>query len=400
MNAIELKEGSTAILDAVFRTARQHPFYRDQFENVSSFDECPVLDRKTLFQRISDNLHTPGFLKGLYISPSGGSSTGTPTYVPVDARENQRQRLLFSRHLIQQGFFSEDSVVLNVMPNTMMYRSSEIITDFCMRAGATSLPLAEETSNESVLEAAKLFRPDTLAAMPTRLMELADFCVDGDFAASFDSVIFGGEPLTEERRGLLRKLFSVQRFFGLYGSSEAGMWAYQPPQCHNDTYVMAPGLVHAEIFNAGADGFGNLVLTNLVRRRNPLVRYDSGDIARFVTVVIDDQEVEAFELKKRVSACFQIGAVRFTVDEHISGCANFQICIDFDEAAATEKLSFFLVPEPNMSESQRVAALNGIKSKYVSQVKPFATEVHFVQVADLIKSPTSHKPIRLVDRRS
>lgn len=94
-------------------------------------------------------------------------------------------------------------------------------------------------------------------------------------------LIGGGENMTEEARAFVESVWKAP-FIISYGQTEAlgsiGIESLAKDGYHLNEFHNAFEIIHAD-----ADGFGELVYTNLNRRVMPLVRYRSGDITRFLT---------------------------------------------------------------------------------------------------------------------
>ena len=90
----------------------------------------------------------------------------------------------------------------------------------------------------------------------------------------------GGENLTEEARRYVEKVWKAD-FILSYGQTEAfgaiGMETRDKVGYHLNEFHN-----YFEIINSNAQGYGELVYTNLNRRVMPFIRYRSGDITRFL----------------------------------------------------------------------------------------------------------------------
>lgn len=388
---------ASATIEQIFSIAKTHPFYQDTLAGVDSFTECPLADRQMLVDCIDRNLNTPAFLTGVYVSPSGGSQSGKPGFIVTDIRENEHQRRILARHLIAASIVKSETVALNLMPNTFMYKASEIFTDLCERAKATVLAVGENTPPQQMCQVAARFGTNTVIAMPGTLFQLAEFVSRNDLPISFDNLIFAGESISNERRSFFQNVLKIRNISGVYGSAEAGVWAFQPSDLPANCYLIAPEIVHAEIVNADQDGFGKLVVTNLIRRRNPLLRYDTGDIARLTTVTYRGKVWNALEHKQRTTTSVRIGGEILAVPEQLNGCSHFQMSLSFDSLKQKDKLTFYLVPEASCHQSKIDEVIESLSS--ILRSDTFLIETRVVNYDTLIKSPTSQKVVKLLDLR-
>jgi phenylacetate-CoA ligase len=142
------------------------------------------------------------------------------------------------------------------------------------------------------------------------------------------------------------------------------------------------------------------VATNLVRRRFPIVRYDTGDVGR---VVAEGPETVRVELRGRQSDSFLIGDNYHTLADFadvLQGLAEFQIQIRFDETLRTDVIRFCLhAGDRLVAEAERRALTGRIQERLDGHEAMYRTEVAFVGPDSLIRSSETLKTPAIVDRR-
>jgi len=102
-------------LAEILQLAARHPFYNDRVLSGAAKEltltDFPVMDKKTLYAKLKDcETNVPGFLQGVYLSPSGGSSGQAPLYFATAVKDNWRQRTAFAASLKHLGVFHEGSL--------------------------------------------------------------------------------------------------------------------------------------------------------------------------------------------------------------------------------------------------------------------------------------------------
>ena len=121
---------------------------------------------------------------------------------------------------------------------------------------------------------------NVLIADPTWLVSLSEIAEkEGTFPLK---VIFAaGDRMTEVYRQYVQQVWKAPVILG-YGSTEAGgglgMECKQRQGYHFDEFNFL-----VEVLDPDAEGYGELVITTLSRRTQPLIRYRANDIARIVT---------------------------------------------------------------------------------------------------------------------
>lgn len=215
----------------------------------------------------------------------------------------------------------------------------------------------------------------------------------------------GGENLTEEARRFVEKVWKAD-FILSYGQTEAfgaiGMETRDKAGYHLNEFHN-----YFEIINPDAQGYGELVYTNLNRRVMPFVRYRSGDITRFIEGPspsgLPGKRIE--KLKGRVdewtvTAMGNIAPWMFeSVFSGIPGVGDWQIVVDKEGTKDVVRFCF----ESSGHE-------NGLKDKVLEHFKKeFASAYQMAEMGLLKLEVTGHpagtlrggdrKLRRIVDKR-
>lgn len=126
----------------------------------------------------------------------------------------------------------------------------------------------------------KRFRPKVFVAYANAIVLLAEFYkAQGIQPYSPHSIITSAEVLTPTGRSVVEQVFQAP-VFNRYGCREVSVIASECEK-HDGMHVMAEGLL-VEILNDGrpvaAGEVGEIVVTDLLNRAMPLIRYKIGDI--------------------------------------------------------------------------------------------------------------------------
>jgi len=142
-----------------------------------------------------------------------------------------------------------------------------------------SSPLDKEILNSHCLKLTK-WKPTSLQAYPTPLYELCQFANQENIDLSFvKNVSVTAETLNEHHRKVIEETLGL-KIFNWYGSRELARVASEC-ECHDGLHINEPSVL-VEILE---DPFlpkdcGYMVVTDLWNRATPLIRYETGDIAR------------------------------------------------------------------------------------------------------------------------
>lgn len=371
------------MLEGLYARAREHPWYRDRFLSDGSL---PVLSKAELYSLLQGRERDPLFALDTYWSPSGGSGATAPIYFPTAVAENLAQRSLFASWLLREGILGPSTVALSLFSSRTMYRSSEIFIDYVQRCGGTVLPAGYQARDADVCDLHQRFGPNMLMGSPGRLVQLAHA-----FALPFERVLYASEFLTAGAQALLSSRLGVSLWASVMGSAEGGVWGFSRFQDDLDVFWAPRSLVLLEIADADEEGFGRVIVSNLVRRRHPLLRYDSGDRGRLLPGFCD--EVVGLQLAGRHGRSFQFSAQYYELSEFdsvVGEAAAFQFVLRFEER---DWLTLRLVggdEERALAELRRIVRYNPLANR---------VEVELVAPGDLQRVAHSGKILPIVDLR-
>ena len=302
-------------LAEIYEIAKSHPFYQHALARTQGFYEAPITNKEMLYPKIKALLDNPNFRKGLYLSPSGGTTSSQVLLFPTDVKENHFQRACIAKCLIDEEILTSDAIALNLFGGSMMYRALEIFNDFCEQANATTLPVGSSCPDSKAYEIAIRFGANTIMGFPYRLVKFANYVRKNNLKIEIESIIFAGESLSAYQREYLQKIFNATRCNGLYGSTETGVWAYQPHGFEPDQYLFPPELMHVEIHNQNYEGFGKIIATNLVKSVHPLFLYDTGDIGKLTQIDYLNRSFNVLHLQGRALGCFYLGGSYHSLED-------------------------------------------------------------------------------------
>lgn len=265
------------VMDVV-RDARQHvPCYRSQLEGrtVTSLQEVPVSD-KSLFarhpvHRTRDLLHQH-HRSGLVFS-SGGTS-GAPKYSFYSAEEFNQSAQLLARSYTSLGVRSGD-VVANVFAAGNLWSSFLVVEKALEMCQAFQLPIGGTTAMDTLLGYLEQFRPRVMCGLPSLMVSYANACQERGIQIHIPLILYAGEHLTAGGRETLQRIFGTLACHSAgYASVDAGLIGYQCPHCKEGEHHLFSQHVHLEVLDQEA------VVTSLLRRAMPILRYRTGDRVR------------------------------------------------------------------------------------------------------------------------
>jgi len=277
-----IRKRQLAALEETLAFAREHvPHYRsrridpvrgDPLVQLSRF---PVLTKRDL-QAAGKSLLADGVDEaGVFRSRTSGS-TGEPTVTWFDRRAWLQARYsLKLRRMLGHGLGLGASVLI-VSETDVHERMAGAGWLFRQDYLSLKAPMARHVGE--ILRR----RPDALYAFPSYLADLLDHCdLEGIGLPPVKVVFTSSEVLAPSLRRRLQDRMHA-RVCDIYGSTEFKEVAWQ---CKAGTYHVNHESVWIECESPeSAGGPGNLLLTTLVNRAAPLIRYRVGDLGRLQSV--------------------------------------------------------------------------------------------------------------------
>lgn len=313
-------------LEELYRRARSHPWYADRFAPDGSL---PILTKAELYGALQGREADPFFAHNTYWSPSGGSGATAPLFFPTAVEENLAQRRILAEWLRSENLLDDHTVALNLFSSRCMYRACEIFVDYVQLCGGTVLPATYQARDTTITELFHRFKPNALLGSPGRLVQWAHTL---EQPVPVQRVLYASETLTRGAQQVLDEKLGHPRWSSVMGSAEGGVWAFSRPEDDRDQFWAPRELVHLEIADPDEQGFGRVLVTNRVRCRHPLLRYDSGDRGRLTAGY--REELVGLQLAGRHGRSFQFSSQGYDLDdfrEVVAGAAAYQFVLRFEQ---------------------------------------------------------------------
>jgi phenylacetate-CoA ligase len=360
-----IREGQWRALQDLLRYVHAHNrFYRERLrkegatpEDVRSFSDyarLPLLTKDDLRDRAADLL-SEGLDAATLLRKRTGGSTGIPVHLYWDPAAVQAKAALTMRHDAWAGFLvaaRKAALWGDVEPRTTLWRRlTGVLHDRTVYLD--TLEMDERTTLEFV-DAIRRTRTRLLFGHGHSIYWLARFVREhGIRDLSFDGIISSAEMLPPEERRVVEEAFG-DVVFDRYGCEEVGLVASECP-AHDGLHVAAEG-VHLELLEGSGGEPGRVIVTDLLNRATPLLRYDIGDLAtsaagpcacgrglpRIGRVVGRTSDILHSPEGKRISGISLLD----TVTIHIPGFRQVQVVQD-----AVDELTFSVVKDARFSEA-------------------------------------------------
>ncbi|BDD88093.1 acyl-CoA reductase [Desulfofustis limnaeus] len=300
---------------------RQSPLLTERYGSLSlaSFDDFlrfPLMtgsDYRDHLPPYGDGLLT-GPVSGGYTFSSGGT-TGRPKLVYRTHEEQQYNAARLGKGLALSVFHPGDTVA-NLLFAGNLWASFVSYNQALEHTGCRILPISGNLAIESIVAYLRLFKPNGAITIPSVLLGLAAHVEQHRITdIRLEKVATGGEHLFAGAREYLQRVLGISIFASTgYTTNDTGAIGYQCQACQHHLHHVHEDLHYVEILHpetlapVAVGEIGKIVVTNLQRILMPTIRYDVGDLGRWVdTPCPCGRTTRLFELLGRADDVLIIG---------------------------------------------------------------------------------------------
>ncbi|KAK0124351.1 hypothetical protein ONS95_009319 [Cadophora gregata] len=399
------------------------PYYQRLWRNVpsdgsASLDQYPVVDHASYWTAntcMNSQVLTGPHVSGIVLKTGGTTSHPKVTFYTKDELRMASQQLGLG--ILAAGVRSHDRVA-NLFYAGEMYGSFllHVLSIMDLTIPLVHLPIGGSCASETTIQYMRESSATVVFSTVTTLVKLAEYLLERqEVMPGIRVLMFSGEAFYEDQRSRVSHAFPGAMIRSLiYGSIDAGALGYSTSENDSRLHAVSSPYVMLEIAPDGltstkANGIpGSVLVTNMGRRLQPVIRYPSGDLAEWV-----DYEKGIFRVLGRDIIGVRIGPVSFDT-KHLrqivassldtSGdLSAFQAVIS--RANMRDVLTLNVGFRPVDEEATKIAisaALNDARPMFLDHVQRgliAPLQIEFLAVERFKISPTTGKLAELVDER-
>lgn len=303
--------------------------------------------------------------------------------------------------------------------------SLELSGELIEHAGATNIPVGLSLPDEYMVGLIRQLRPNVITGTSSRILTFARYLLSRpELKITFQKVLYTSEPLPTYQEEYMRKALRCDSVSSLLGSAEGGVWAVAPPSktLHGNRpfreFVFRSDMMVVEIMDddeapVPTGEVGEIVLTSLMRLRNPLVRYRTGDVGSLHPYTCSKNPEIQYQCLhmygRHPDKSFSISGeyVDLVELEKIMqlekwGILEWQVIVDSDHVGSEEESVEFRVVMKNGTAGKNL--LGDLRSRLLaisggSETVTAKFTVKEVEYAGLEKGRLANKIRKIVDRR-
>lgn len=293
----ELTDGVTSFADL---EPQQKPFLSD--------DTAVIHKEEYVKKKVPDEFSELFF-------KSGGTS-GKPKMAVYTYEDYHKQMFAASEALFAAGLNPATDRCMNLFFSGELYGGFISFWSILEGMGAVQFPMTAVSEYEHVVKTLIENKVDTLLGMPFYFSQMFEACAEElKNYGGIKKIFYGGEHMAPAMVEYYKKEFGVEVVkSAIYGSNDAGPLGYSCTHCEGSVHHVMSRTQYLEIFKVDEDKpvdkgeTGRLIFTSLSRKGQDLLRYEIGDLGRWVEEPCAcGKTAPRFELLGRFGDIFKMG---------------------------------------------------------------------------------------------
>ncbi len=267
---------------SLIKHAKETTNYYQDYDETSDYTDLPVIEKDLIRERFNDFISIKYDRQNLgTLSTSGSYGIPFIFYVTREKIKRQHAEILYFNEWAGYNLGAR-MIQLRVFERSWLYFFSQN----CRKIDPKRIDKSWYEKSRKII---KNRRNHFLVGYPGALIQLARYCEekgDGPQDFTFKGIVCSAEPMTTDMRNTFNRVFGCP-IYDRYAAVELGVIAHDCPKCglrhvnFPSYYVELLKLDKNEPVEPGE--IGRVVVTDLFSHAMPLIRYNTGDLASWVT---------------------------------------------------------------------------------------------------------------------
>ncbi|MGE0174897.1 MAG: acyl-CoA reductase [Oligoflexales bacterium] len=259
-----------------------------KIDNIGDLVMIPILTGEQMAASMppgSTALQTTKDWHGGYVSRSGGS-TGEPKFSIYDEHDWKAMIQNAARVFRALGMQKDDRLA-NCMLAGDLYGGFISFDHVNTLVGVTTFAIGHALSPELFYKLWKNFNINAIQGVPAAVVPVLRTIKKEHSEFTLEKVIYAGQPMSKADCDWLNQTLGVKRVASVVGANDGGQIAYQCEKMSGAMHHIVDDFNYIEIVDqednpvpAGMEG--RIIITSLLKKAFPLIRYDIGDWGRIV----------------------------------------------------------------------------------------------------------------------
>ena len=275
------------IVKYAYNSCEFYKVFYDQFNvdinNINDITDLPIINSKEIsknpfgFRSINAKCHRITGSSGTY---------GEPKFF-FRTEDDFRNSVETEIRLMKMAGVKQDGETIAIIHPFGLWGIGSLYLEAVKKLGNTALPI-DSLGDETIYHTLKKFNVSTVCTTPSQLLRITNiaFADKPTNKLFFQRIILTGEPISNNLLTFFRK-FWESKIFIHYGSEETdGIGGTCGEDCgiHIFTDKFVIEVLDENNFPVKIGEQGKLVITSLYHQGTPIIRYNLGDIIRYVPI--------------------------------------------------------------------------------------------------------------------
>jgi phenylacetate-CoA ligase len=323
-------------LQSLFKTAYKSPFHKGRFDQcglregflptIDKLQDIPLMQKKDFYNsgppKSVELLTSPMSQNAHYVFTTGGT-TGEPKYAVYSKKEWAEVTDIFAREFLNLGITPQDRFA-NLFHGGGLWSAFIATTEASEKLGCLSFPVGSDMDPGQILKIFKDFGVTACFGLPSTFIRLAQTAeLYPELKVHIPKILYGGEHMTQVMSDYLKEIFGTQIIkSGSYASVDGGCIGYQCEHLKDGVQHTLEDACFVEIVNPETGKrvhpgeTGTLIVTNLSRTLQPVIRLNTGDRAKEVLKPCPcGTKATTFELLGRADDMVRIGGANVYISD-------------------------------------------------------------------------------------
>lgn len=357
------KEKIEARLRELAAVAKKSAYYgplleKQPLQTLEDLARFPILTRQLMEQNMpprSSGLATSNQIGGGYVTRSGGS-TGEPKYSVYDGPDWEAMMSEAVDLFRVMGLSSKDRIG-NFMLAGDLYGSFVSFDQIINRLGVMTFAFGGNSSHEVIAKVWKSFGITAFVGIPALMMPFLRKAHELDPSLKVSKVIYAGATMSAEDRRWLTEALGVQQISSVIGANDGGQIGFQCSHQSGRIHHTVDDYNWIEIVDEDGnpvkgDEPGRILITSLMKKAYPLIRYEIGDTGRWINTSCGCGSTRrTFEYLGRHDDQISIGVMNFLyrdVQACLTGLPLAEMQLQVGESAQGEYMRLLVEAEPEV----------------------------------------------------
>ena len=365
--------GDGGLADLLRDVSECVPYYRDVRPEgeIARLDGWPFLTgadfaREPLY-------HNRNFLHEQVASGAIFSSGGTsmaPKYALYTPDEISRSTDMLAHGFRANGLKPGDTVI-NLFVAGHLWSAFLAVDEALRRCGVYVLPMGGGCPVEEIVSCIARFRPQVAFGLPSLLVGYARHCETAGIDLVVERIFYAGEHFNVAAREYLRRIWKTESFHSAgYAAVDVGPIGWQCAHCHGGEHHLFSADVHLEVIDEEA------VVTSLLRRAMPVVRYRTGDRVEWVTDACPcGSRDPRFRLLGRVDNVINIWGCRVAYEDVERALLEAGLEAPALQLVVRERVEPATPPEQLLVRLERVSPAPGVIETFIRKLHRYSGDL-------------------------